>query len=71
MKITKTDLTNLIRDELEKMGGFTQENRNKLIEKLKEQKSNLTPLEKLHMGRQKNTETGINFPPSRSTKYCI
>ena len=34
-------------DELEKMGGFTQENRNKLIEKLKEQKSNLTPLEKL------------------------
>ena len=32
-------------DELEKMGGFTQENRNKLIEKLKEQKSNLTPLE--------------------------
>ena len=29
------------------MGGFTQENRNKLIEKLKEQKSNLTPLEKL------------------------
>ena len=34
-------------DELEKMGGFTQENRNKLIEKLKEQKSNLTPLVKL------------------------
>ena len=32
-------------DELEKMGGFTQENRNKLIEKLKEQKNNLTPLE--------------------------
>ena len=32
-------------DELEKMGGFTQENRNKLIEKLQEQKSNLNPLE--------------------------
>lgn len=40
-------------DELEKMGGFTQENRNKLIEKLKEQKSNLNPLEILQgVGRE-------------------
>lgn len=31
--------------ELEKMGGVTKENRDKLIEKLKEQKSNLSPLE--------------------------
>lgn len=31
--------------ELEKMGGVTKENRDKLIEKLKEQKSNLNPLE--------------------------
>ena len=32
-------------EELENMGGFTQENRDKLIDKLKDQKSNLNPLQ--------------------------
>ena len=61
--------------ELEKMGGVTKENRDKLIEKLKEQKSNLNPLEILQgVGTDidksiKFLETGVMGNPDFDGEY--
>ena len=61
--------------ELEKMGGVTKENRDKLIEKLKEQKSNLSPLEILQgVGTDidksiKFLQTGVMGDPDFDGEY--
>ena len=61
--------------ELEKMGGVTKENRDKLIEKLKEQKSNLSPLEILQgVGTEidksiKFLQTGVMGSPDFDGEY--
>tara|TARA_B100001778_G_scaffold99687_1_gene81332 strand:+ start:1672 stop:2802 length:1131 start_codon:yes stop_codon:yes gene_type:complete len=46
--------------ELEQMGGYSKENRDKLIEKLKEQKENLSPLQKMQ-GVGKEIDARILF----------
>ena len=46
--------------ELENMGGYSKENRDKLIEKLKEQKENLSPLQKMQ-GVGKEIDARILF----------